>query len=40
LWFYGDIASRNLLVKDGGLAAVINFGSSGVGDPACDLVIA
>jgi aminoglycoside phosphotransferase (APT) family kinase protein len=37
---YGDIASGNLLVKDGGLAAVINFRTSGVGDPARDLVIA
>jgi aminoglycoside phosphotransferase (APT) family kinase protein len=40
VWFHGDIASGNLLVRDGGLAAVIDFGTSGVGDPACDLVIA
>ena len=40
VWFHGDIASGNLLVKDGRLAAVIDFGTSGVGDPACDLVIA
>jgi aminoglycoside phosphotransferase (APT) family kinase protein len=39
-WFHGDIASGNLLVKDGRLSAVIDFGTSGVGDPACDLVIA
>jgi aminoglycoside phosphotransferase (APT) family kinase protein len=39
-WFHGDIASGNLLVKDGSLSAVIDFGTSGVGDPACDLVIA
>ena len=39
-WFHGDIASGNLLVRDGRLAAVIDFGTSGVGDPACDLVIA
>jgi len=38
-WFHGDIASGNLLVRDGGLAAVIDFGTSGVGDPACDLVV-
>jgi acyl-CoA dehydrogenase len=30
----------NLLVRDGRLAAVLDFGSSGVGDPACDTVIA
>ncbi|OLF12722.1 acetyltransferase [Actinophytocola xinjiangensis] len=39
-WFHGDIAHGNLLVRDGHLAAVIDFGTSGVGDPACDLVIA
>ena len=27
-------------MRDGRLAAVIDFGCSGVGDPACDLVIA
>jgi aminoglycoside phosphotransferase (APT) family kinase protein len=40
VWFHGDIASGNLLVQDGRLSAVIDFGTSGVGDPACDLVIA
>jgi aminoglycoside phosphotransferase (APT) family kinase protein len=39
-WFHGDIASGNLLVRDGRLSAVIDFGTCGVGDPACDLVIA
>lgn len=40
VWFHGDIAPGNLLVDDGELSAVIDFGTSGVGDPACDLVIA
>jgi len=40
LWVHGDVASGNLLVKDGDLYAVIDFGSSAVGDPACDLVMA
>lgn len=40
VWFHGDIASGNLLVVGGKLYAVIDFGTSGVGDPACDLVIA
>jgi aminoglycoside phosphotransferase (APT) family kinase protein len=40
VWFHGDVAEGNLLVRDGRLAAVIDFGTSGVGDPACDLVIA
>jgi len=40
VWFHGDMAVGNLLVRDGALAAVIDFGQCGVGDPACDLVIA
>lgn len=40
VWFHGDVAAGNLLVRDGRLAAVLDFGSSGVGDPACDMVIA
>ena len=40
VWFHGDIAHGNLLMRDGRLAALIDFGTSGVGDPACDLVIA
>jgi aminoglycoside phosphotransferase (APT) family kinase protein len=40
VWFHGDIAYANLLVRDGRLAAVIDFGCCGVGDPACDTVIA
>lgn len=40
VWIHGDIAPTNLLVADGRLSAVIDFGSSAVGDPACDLIIA
>jgi aminoglycoside phosphotransferase (APT) family kinase protein len=40
VWFHGDIAFGNLLVRDGQLAAVIDFGTSGIGDPACDVVLA
>jgi aminoglycoside phosphotransferase (APT) family kinase protein len=40
VWFHGDVAAGNLLVRDGRLAAVIDFGTCGVGDPACDLVFA
>ena len=39
VWVHG-IPAGNLLVRDGRLAAVIDFGSSGVGDPACDVTIA
>jgi len=40
VWVHGDVAVGNLLVATGRLSAVIDFGCSGVGDPACDLVIA
>ncbi|MEO3431831.1 aminoglycoside phosphotransferase family protein [Inquilinus sp. CAU 1745] len=40
VWFHGDVAGGNLLVKDGRLTAIIDFGTSGVGDPACDLTVA
>ena len=40
VWFHGDVASGNLLVEEGRLSAIIDFGASGVGDPACDLAIA
>ena len=39
VWMHGDIAVGNLLVNNGELSAVIDFGQLGVGDPACDLVI-
>ena len=40
VWFHGDVAAGNLLVKKGRLSAVIDFGCLGVGDPACDATIA
>ena len=39
-WIHGDLQSGNLLVREGRLSAVIDFGLLGVGDPACDLMIA
>jgi aminoglycoside phosphotransferase (APT) family kinase protein len=40
VWFHGDMAVNNLLVHQGRLVGVIDFGCCGVGDPACDLVLA
>jgi aminoglycoside phosphotransferase (APT) family kinase protein len=40
VWIHGDLSSGNLLVEQGRLSAVIDFGCLGVGDPACDLMIA
>jgi aminoglycoside phosphotransferase (APT) family kinase protein len=36
-WIHGDLLPGNLLVRDGRLCAVIDFGSAAIGDPACDL---
>lgn len=40
VWVHGDVTGANLLVRDGRLRAVIDFGCSAVGDPACDTTIA
>jgi aminoglycoside phosphotransferase (APT) family kinase protein len=40
VWLHGDVSATNLLIKKGRLRTVIDFGCSGVGDPACDLTIA
>lgn len=40
VWIHGDVSPGNLLVGEGRLSAVIDFGIMGVGDPACDLVMA
>jgi aminoglycoside phosphotransferase (APT) family kinase protein len=40
VWVHGDISPSNLLVQEGRLSAVIDFGQLAIGDPACDLAIA
>ncbi len=40
VWIHGDVAVGNLLIKDGKLSAVIDFGNMAVGDPSCDYVMA
>lgn len=40
VWLHGDVAAGNLLLREGRLSAVIDFGCSAVGDPACDTTIA
>jgi aminoglycoside phosphotransferase (APT) family kinase protein len=39
-WIHGDLMRPNLLIVDGRLDAVLDFGGVGVGDPAMDLVAA
>jgi aminoglycoside phosphotransferase (APT) family kinase protein len=38
VWLHADLMPGNLLVDGGRLSAVIDFGTLGVGDPACDLI--
>jgi aminoglycoside phosphotransferase (APT) family kinase protein len=39
-WLHGDLLAENLLVREGRLAAVLDFGALAVGDPTVDLVAA
>jgi aminoglycoside phosphotransferase (APT) family kinase protein len=40
VWIHGDVSAGNLLLREGRLSSVIDFGMMGIGDPACDLTIA
>jgi|SRR5436190_14606725 len=40
VWIHGDLDARNLLATNGCLSAVLDFGCLGVGDPACDVMVA
>lgn len=37
VWIHGDLLKGNMLMHNGRLSAVIDFGAAAVGDPACDL---
>ena len=39
-WIHADLLRPNLLVNDGRLRAVIDWGAAGAGDPAADLIAA
>jgi aminoglycoside phosphotransferase (APT) family kinase protein len=40
VWHHGDLDMRNWLVRDGRITGVIDWGTMGVGDPACDVMVA
>jgi aminoglycoside phosphotransferase (APT) family kinase protein len=40
IWHHGDLDVRNWLVREGQISGVIDWGSMGVGDPACDVMVA
>jgi aminoglycoside phosphotransferase (APT) family kinase protein len=39
-WIHGDLFPANLLATRGRLSGVIDFGLLGLGDPACDMLVA
>jgi len=40
VWHHGDLDARNWLVRSGRISGVIDWGEMGVGDPACDVMVA
>jgi aminoglycoside phosphotransferase (APT) family kinase protein len=40
VWHHGDLDVRNWLVRDGRISGVIDWACMGVGDPACDVMVA
>lgn len=40
VWIHGDLDARNLLVQDGRITGILDWGSTCVGDPACDVKVA
>ena len=40
VWIHGDFLPGNILIQNNRLSAVIDFSDVGMGDPACDLIIA
>jgi aminoglycoside phosphotransferase (APT) family kinase protein len=40
VWHHGDLDVRNWLVRDGRISGVIDWEAMGVGDPACDVMVA
>lgn len=40
VWVHGDVAAGNLIIREGRLAAIVDWDCMAVGDPACDLIVA
>ncbi|EKS8367044.1 aminoglycoside phosphotransferase family protein [Bacillus thuringiensis] len=40
VWHHGDLDVRNWLVRDKRISGVIDWGTMGIGDPACDVMVA
>lgn len=40
VWIHGDLLPGNLLIQQDRISAIIDFSCLGMGDPACDLIVA
>ncbi len=40
VWHHGDLDARNWLIREGRISGVIDWRCMGVGDPACDVMVA
>jgi aminoglycoside phosphotransferase (APT) family kinase protein len=40
VWIHGDIHAANIVVNNGGVVSIVDFGLAALGDPACDLALA
>ena len=40
VWLHGDLHSANVIVEQGSVSAVVDWGDVTAGDPACDFAIA
>jgi aminoglycoside phosphotransferase (APT) family kinase protein len=39
VWVHGDLLPGNVIVREGRVAGIIDWSSSGAGDPACELML-
>jgi aminoglycoside phosphotransferase (APT) family kinase protein len=40
VWVHGDLLPGNVVVRDGRLAGIIDWSAAGIGDPACEVMLA
>ena len=40
VWVHGDLLPGNVIAREGGLTGIIDWSAAGLGDPACDVMLA
>jgi aminoglycoside phosphotransferase (APT) family kinase protein len=40
VWVHGDLLPGNILIDNGRLSGIIDWGCAGIGDPACEAMLA